>query len=117
MSGSFQQPQQTQQPQTTFAQPPQQPQATFGQPPQQPQTAYGQPQPQPGAVFGGVNPQPGDMASLYSMLQSIQQLQSLVGQPGAAANHPPPATFMPPPTAAPALDTRPLEERYQVPLY
>ena len=110
LGGAFQSPQQ---PPATFGPAQQQPQSAFGQPPQPSQAAFGQAQPQPGAAFGGGNPQPADMASMYSMLQSIQQLQSLLAQPGTV-NHPAPAAFMPPPAAAPAPDNRPLEERYQV---
>src|SRR5205814_10542019 len=85
-------------------QPPQQP---LPQPSQQPSAhAPQQPPQQPQAAFGGNIQQP-DMASMYSMLQN---LQSLLAQPGVV--NPAPPAFMPPNVAP--VDNRPLEERYQV---
>jgi ubiquilin len=63
----------------------------------------------------GQNQQPPNMASMFSMLQNLQSLlppgsapaTALSGQPG----------FVPPSLSRPVADNRPIEERYQVPLF
>jgi ubiquilin len=87
------------------------PQQPFGASFQQPQSfGAGQTPAQNPFAAAGQQPPP-DLGSMISMLQSLQQLQSLLppGQPGATPSS---ASTSPPPA-----DTRPLEERYQVPLF
>jgi ubiquilin len=88
--------QQQQQPQQPQQQLPPQQQPSFTAPPQQPTT-------QPQA--------PVDWASMFQMLQAFQNTMSPAGAQNPLATGP--ATFTVPAAAQP-VDTRPLEERYQV---
>jgi len=93
------------------------PQQPFGASYQQPSSVgAGQMPPQnPFAASG--QPPPPDLGSMISMLQNLQQLQTLLHpvQPGAASA-PAPAPAPASASLAPA-DTRPLEERYQVSVF
>jgi ubiquilin len=63
--------------------------------------------------FAPAGQQQPDLGQMISMLQSLQQLQTLFqgGQPGGVASPIGPVATSPPPVA----DTRPIEERFQVP--